>query len=83
MNKIAEHRNRIGISQSDLSKLVGVTPSAIGNYESGTRNINVDMCWKIVIALNSLGAKCTFQDVFPNPQTDVLSEPQTNTTANR
>jgi transcriptional regulator with XRE-family HTH domain len=30
-------RNREGISQAELALRLGVTPSAIGNYESGTR----------------------------------------------
>ena len=70
MNRISEYRNKIGVSQAKLSKIVGVTPSAIGNYESGVRNINVEMCWKIVKALNQLGGDCLFDDVFPEPQRD-------------
>ncbi|TON66065.1 XRE family transcriptional regulator, partial [Vibrio parahaemolyticus] len=34
----------------------------------GKRTPNINMCWKIVKALNQLGAECTFGDVFPDPQ---------------
>lgn len=67
MNKISVYRNKAKISQAVLAKAIGVMPSTIGNYESGIRNINVDMCWKIVKALNLLGVECSFNDVFPDP----------------
>lgn len=67
MNKISTFRRVAGISQAQLAKAVSVTPSTIGNYEAGIRNINIDMCWRIVKALNSFGARCSFNDVFPDP----------------
>ncbi|EGR4105001.1 TPA: helix-turn-helix transcriptional regulator [Vibrio cholerae] len=83
MNQIKHYRNSIGATQKELGDLVGVGQSAIDRYESGARKPCVNQCWNIVNALKGLGAKCEFHDVFPNPNTDVLSEPQTNTTANR
>ncbi|WGY45059.1 helix-turn-helix transcriptional regulator [Vibrio sp. ABG19] len=74
MNRISEYRNKAKVSQALLAKTVGVTPSSIGNYEAGIRNINVEMCWKIVKALNQLGAECTFGDVFPEPQSENSSK---------
>lgn len=76
MNKISEYRNKAKVSQAGLAKTIGVTPSTIGNYEAGIRNINVEMCWKIVKALNQLGAECTFGDVFPDPQEDCETKEQ-------
>lgn len=70
MNRISEYRNKAKISQAKLANAVGVIPSTIGNYESGIRNINVDMCWKIVKALNALGSHCVFDEVFPEPQNE-------------
>ncbi|UTV28969.1 helix-turn-helix transcriptional regulator [Photobacterium atrarenae] len=70
MNRISDFRDKAKVSQAGLAKVVGVTPSTIGNYESGIRNIKLKMCWKIVKALNALGANCTFEEVFPNPQHD-------------
>ncbi len=71
MNKISEYRNKAKVSQAGLAKTIGVTPSTIGNYEAGIRNINVEMCWKIVKALNQHGAECTFEHVFPDPKGDI------------
>lgn len=70
MNKISEFRNKAKVSQAGLARTVGVTPSTIGNYESGIRNINVEMCWRIVKALNKMGALCAFDEVFPSPKQD-------------
>ena len=67
MNKISEYRNLVNVSQAKLAQEIGVTPSTIGNYESGIRNITVETCWKIVKALNRLGVKCLFTEVFPEP----------------
>ncbi len=67
MNNISFFRNQAKISQSKLSKMVGVTPSTIGNYESGIRAVNINMGWKIVNAFHALGLKCQFTQVFPNP----------------
>ena len=36
-------RNRDGISQAELALRLGITPSAIGNYESGTRMPSSDI----------------------------------------
>ena len=70
MNKISEFRNKANVSQAGLANAIGVTPSTISNYEAGIRNINVEMCWKIVQAFNQFGAKCSFGDVFPEPPSD-------------
>ncbi|MEI8598890.1 helix-turn-helix transcriptional regulator [Vibrio sp. M60_M31a] len=47
--------------------MVGVTPSTIGNYESGIRAINISMGWKIVNAFSALGIKCCSQKYFQIP----------------
>ncbi len=76
MNRIAEFRNKAKVSQATLAKTVGgIVTSTIGNYEYGIRKIDVETARKIVNALNELGAQCTFDDVFPDPQL--------NTTATR
>lgn len=76
MNNISLFRNQAKISQSKLSQMVGVTPSTIGNYESGIRAINISMGWKIVNAFSALGIKCQFTEVFPNPLDSKNSKPR-------
>ncbi|EKZ9178177.1 helix-turn-helix transcriptional regulator [Vibrio vulnificus] len=81
MQRIRIVREEAKVSVKDLAALIGTEPSAVYHYESGRRKPDFIQCWKIVNALNELGAKCKFDDVFPNPQTDFLSEPQPNITA--
>lgn len=37
MIKLKEYRKRVGLTQSELGKLVGVAKSSISQYESGSR----------------------------------------------
>ncbi|HFQ4860128.1 TPA: helix-turn-helix transcriptional regulator [Vibrio vulnificus] len=74
MNQIKNYRNSIGATQKQLGDAVGVGQSTIDRYESGVRKLRVDQCWKIVNALNELGAKCSFNDVFPDPQPNTTSK---------
>ncbi|EOW9223423.1 helix-turn-helix transcriptional regulator [Vibrio cholerae] len=69
MNKIKQYRNTVGVTQKELGELLGVGQSTIDRYESGVRKINYQIAWKIVDSLNQLGANCSFDDVFPNPNT--------------
>ncbi|TVO37372.1 helix-turn-helix transcriptional regulator [Vibrio algivorus] len=72
MNNIAVYRNKINVSQERLSKELGCSSSAIGNYEQGTRGLTLEMSRSIVRALNSLGSKCTLDDVFPDPDDNII-----------
>ncbi|MCS6204028.1 helix-turn-helix transcriptional regulator [Shewanella baltica] len=67
MNNISTYRKKANISQSELGKVIGKTQGAVGNYESGIRNIDLSTCWEIVKALNQSGVECSFSDVFPEP----------------
>lgn len=42
-DKIKEQRCRIGMKQSDLANVLGVSGSAVGNWEQGTNKPNVDL----------------------------------------
>lgn len=67
MNRIAEIREKAQIKQGDLISALGWTQSRVSNYESGRRVPGLAESRAIVCALNSLGAKCTLDDVFPAP----------------
>ena len=51
MLKLKEFRIKKGLSQSQLAKIVSVHPAAIGNYEQGTREPNINTLTKIAVAL--------------------------------
>lgn len=65
MNKIAEIRNQIGISQAQLAVQIGWRQPRIANYETGNRTPSIYVAQKIVEGLNELGANVRIDDVFP------------------
>ncbi|MBV1842735.1 helix-turn-helix transcriptional regulator [Photobacterium ganghwense] len=67
MSNIKAIRTSINASQDELAEHVGVTQGAIAHFEKGIRTPNIKMCWRIVEALNRMGANCSFEDVFPTP----------------
>jgi transcriptional regulator with XRE-family HTH domain len=36
-------RNQMGVSQKDVAKAIGITPSAYSNYEQGTREPSIQI----------------------------------------
>lgn len=69
MHKVKFFRKQAGKSQADLAKEIGLVPSAISNYENGTRTIDIPTAQKIVRALNRWGMDVSLSDVFPVEQT--------------
>lgn len=65
MSPLTKLRKKIKISQRGLGLAAGFSQSAINHYENGRRTPSIDDARKIVETLNKLGAKCTFDDVFP------------------
>lgn len=69
MNRISEIRRAAGISQLALVEQLRWSQGRVSNYESGRREPGLTECRAIVRALNSLGADCSLDDVFP-PELD-------------
>lgn len=69
MNNISAVRKKTGVTQQQLADLLGWKQSRIGNYEAGVRTPDLSSCRKIVGALNTLGAECSLDTVFP-PKND-------------
>ncbi|GGY87815.1 helix-turn-helix transcriptional regulator [Shewanella fodinae] len=67
MQQIRQEREKAGISVKSLAEVINTEVSTVYHYETGRRTPDFNQCWKIVNALNQLGANCTFDDVFPNP----------------
>lgn len=65
MNRISEIRRAAGISQLALVDQLRWSQGRVSNYESGRRVPGLAECRAIVRALNSLGADCSLDDVFP------------------
>ncbi|WP_071998256.1 MULTISPECIES: helix-turn-helix transcriptional regulator [unclassified Serratia (in: enterobacteria)] len=65
MNNISLARKTAGITQHQLAEALGWNQSRIGNYEAGTRTPDLYSCRRIVEILNTLGADCSLDSVFP------------------
>lgn len=65
MNLISVYRKKASISQLTLAQKVGWNQPRLANYESNLRTPSLADSRLIVLALNSLGASCSLDDVFP------------------
>ncbi len=52
-SRIKEKREKAGISQKDLADRVGVTPSAINQYENGVKRPSTDILAKIAVEIDT------------------------------
>lgn len=60
--RIKEARERLGLTQTELGSMVGVTGSAITNYEKETSHPKEQIIYKLMETLN-IDANYLFQDV--------------------
>lgn len=60
-SRLREKREALGLKQSELGKLLGVTGSAIGNYENGVSSPKADILYKVFDVLKC-DANYLFQD---------------------
>lgn len=65
--RIKEARERLGLTQTELGNIVGVTGSAITNYEKETSHPKEQIIYKLMEALN-VDANYLFQDAVKLPQ---------------
>ena len=57
--KISELRRNAGLTQRDLALKIGVTPSAVGNYEQGVSFPREEVLYRLFSALG-----CTPNELF-------------------
>lgn len=76
ISKIAELRERTGLTQKELSKLVGVTESTIANWEKGRSGIDwIEKIIKLCKALDcDLESLIDYQTSEKEPSFEELSE---------
>lgn len=60
-SRIKERREELGMTRNELSELIGVTPSAIANYENGVSYPKVELLFKLFDALKC-DANYLYQD---------------------
>lgn len=60
-NRLKERREQLGLTQSEVASLLGITPGAVGNYEKGVSTPKADILFKVFDALKC-DANYLFQD---------------------
>ena len=64
-NRLKERREQLGLTQGEVASLLGITPSAVGNYENGVSTPKADILFKVFDALKC-DANYLFQDEMNN-----------------
>lgn len=67
-SRIKERREELGLTRNDLADIIGVTPSAIANYENGISSPKIELLYKLFNAL-----KCDANYLYQDEMT-TLSE---------
>ncbi len=74
-SRLRDRREELGLKQSELGKMLGVTGSAIGNYENGVSSPKADILNKVFNVLKC-DANYLFQDEMKELETDDLTVPE-------
>lgn len=74
-SRLRARREDLGLKQSELGKMLGVTGSAIGNYENGISSPKADILYQVFNVLKC-DANYLFQDEMKELETDDLTVPE-------
>lgn len=74
-SRMRDRREELGLKQSDLGKMLGITGSAIGNYENGVSSPKADILYQVFSVLKC-DANYLFQDEMKELDTDDLTVPE-------
>ncbi|POP53090.1 helix-turn-helix domain-containing protein [Zhongshania marina] len=64
MNKIADYRKQVALTQSQAGELAGWGQSRWSSYETGARTPDADDIKKILAVLAGCGADVSFETLF-------------------
>lgn len=76
-SRLKERREALGMKQSELGKLLGITGSAIGNYENGVSSPKADILYRVFDVLKC-DANYLFQDEMSQTSEDVFYPEEVN-----
>jgi putative transcriptional regulator len=65
MNRIADYRKQVGLTQSEAGQLVKWRQGRWSSYETGARTPDLSDIKKILAVLNGCGANASFESLFP------------------
>ena len=68
-SRLREQRKKMGYTQPELAKKLGITKGAIGNYESGISSPRIEIMFKIFEVL-----QCDANYLFQDEMVDLVEE---------
>lgn len=68
-SRLREQRQRMNLTQAELANALGVTKSAIGNYETGLNSPKAEILFRVFDVL-----QCDANYLFQDEMTDILEE---------
>ena len=74
-SRLKERREELGLKQGELGRLLGVTGSAIGNYENGISSPKAEILYQVFDVLKC-DANYLFQDEMKELETEHFSVPE-------
>lgn len=74
-SRLRERREALGLKQSELGKMLGITGAAIGNYENGISSPKADILYQVFDVLKC-DANYLFQDEIKELETDDFTVPE-------
>lgn len=74
-NRLRERREQLGLTQSEVACILGITPGAVGNYENGVSTPKADILFKVFDALKC-DANYLFQDEMKNTSSEDRANPE-------
>jgi transcriptional regulator with XRE-family HTH domain len=66
-----ERREELGITQTQLAEMIGVTKGAVGNYETDANSPKASIMYKVFTALQC-DANYLYQDEMKEPESKML-----------
>lgn len=69
--RMKERREELGITQTKLAEMIGVTKGAVGNYETDVNSPKASIMYKVFAALQC-DANYLYQDELSKPESDML-----------
>ena len=76
-SRIKERREELGITQTQLAEMIGVTKGAIGNYETDANSPKASIMYKVFRALQC-DANYLYQDEIGESESSMLPHDERN-----
>lgn len=72
-SRMKERREELGMTQTQLAEIIGVTKGAVGNYETDANSPKASIMYKVFSALQC-DANYLYQDEMSQPESNMLPQ---------